>query len=258
MDLNLVRKKLQGFQKTPSSTTKGEKIDYTKIYWKPTPGEYTIRIVPNKFNNDDAFDTLSFYYGMGKSKVLALGPNFQERDPILEFIDDLKKSASDQEDWDLIKKLYPKERYFAHVIVRGEEEKGVRIWEMGKQVLEEILNVMKDPDYGDITDPISGTDLDVTVKAVPNSFNKTSTKAKRNSSQLSSDASLVKLWLDDQKDVKTCFKKRTYDELKQLFESFLNPETTPPSTDAPEKPGKISGKKSSSDKFNALFEEEAK
>ena len=85
---------------------------------------------------------MSFYYGIGKSKVLALGPNFGERDPILEFIDDLKKTA-DSEDWELIKKLYPKERYFAHVLVRGEEDKGIRLWEMGKPNTIQMLHGSK-------------------------------------------------------------------------------------------------------------------
>ena len=43
-------------------------------------------------------------------------------------------------------------RTFAAVIVRGKESEGVKFWGFGKTVYQELLGVIYDPDYGDITD----------------------------------------------------------------------------------------------------------
>ena len=56
--------------------------------------------------------------------------NFEESDPIMEFATQLRKTG-EKENVDLAKKLFPKLRIFAPVVVRGEEDKGVRFWEFG-------------------------------------------------------------------------------------------------------------------------------
>jgi len=43
-------------------------------------------------------------------------------------------------------------RTFAPVIVRGEESQGVKFWGFGKTVYQELLSIIADPDYGDITE----------------------------------------------------------------------------------------------------------
>ena len=75
-------------------------------------------------------------------RMIAL-TNFDESDPIMEFAVQLRKSGSD-ENKELAKKLFPKMRTFAPVIVRGEEDKGVRFYEFGKMVYQELLGVMAD------------------------------------------------------------------------------------------------------------------
>ena len=61
----------------------------------------------------------------------------------------------------MARKLEAKMRTFAPVIVRGEEGQGVRFWGFGKTVYQELLSVIADPDYGDITDAVSGRDVSV-------------------------------------------------------------------------------------------------
>ena len=77
--------------------------------------------------------------------------NFGEKDPIVEFAKQLR-NTSDKENWRLAKKLDPKMRVFAPVIVRGEEDQGVRLWGYGKTAYKELLNLVLNPEYGDITD----------------------------------------------------------------------------------------------------------
>ena len=50
---------------------------------------------------------------------------------------------------------------FAPVVVRGEEDKGVRLWQFGKQVYEELLALAVDDEIGDYTDVAGGRDLTV-------------------------------------------------------------------------------------------------
>jgi len=136
--------------------------EFRKNFWKPPSGEKSVvRIVPYKHNKDVPFTELYFYFGIGKPRMMSLS-NFDESDPILEFASQLRKS-NEPDNVELAKKLYPKMRIFAPVLVRGEEDKGVRFWEFGKMVYTELLGVMMDEDYGDITDIAAGRDITVEV-----------------------------------------------------------------------------------------------
>ena len=63
------------------------------------------------------------------------------------------RTTSDSENWRLAKKLSPKLRVFAPVIVRGEEDKGVRLFEFSKTIYLELLSIADDEDYGDFGNP---------------------------------------------------------------------------------------------------------
>ena len=154
MDLSIIKQKLSASQ---NKGQKREKVDYTKIFWKPKPGKYQVRILPSKFDKSNPFREVYFHYGFSKGPILAL-TNWGEKDPIVEFAKNLRK-ASDKEDWQLAKKIEPKLRYFVPVLVRGEEEQGARLWEFGKLIYEQLLGIAADEDYGDYTDITDGRDF---------------------------------------------------------------------------------------------------
>ena len=135
MDLNLAKQKLAAAQNKGSQQR--EKIDYTKIFFKPKPGKYVVRILPNKYDKAWPIREVQFHYGFSKGPILALS-NWGEADPIADFAKGLRKS-SDKEDWQLAKKIEPKSRYFAAVIVRGEEHLGARLWEFGKLTNDQLV-----------------------------------------------------------------------------------------------------------------------
>jgi hypothetical protein len=91
------------------------------LFWKPSVGKQTIRIVPSKFNKSTPFSELYFHYGIGKP-VMISPINWGEKDPIVEFAKQLRKTDN-PENWKLAKKIEPKVRYFAPVVVRGMEMK---------------------------------------------------------------------------------------------------------------------------------------
>jgi len=126
-------------------------------FWRPEDGEQTIRLVPTA--DGDPFKEFWFHYNLGKNPgFLSPKKNFGEDDPLNDFIRQLYKEGSD-ESVKMAKNLNARQRFFSPVIVRGEEDQGVRLWGYGKTAYKELLNLVLNPEYGDITDVDDGTDL---------------------------------------------------------------------------------------------------
>ena len=93
-------------------------------------------------------------------------------------------------------------------------------------VYEELLSILADPDYGDITDPVSGRDVQVEVKMpeeTGKSYPTTTIRVKPNQTPVSSDETQMKNWVENQTDMKEIFTENTYDELKEILQNWLNP-----------------------------------
>ena len=215
IDLEAIRKKLQGLQTTTNRTSN---------LWKPEPGKNQVRIVPYQFDKDNPFQELMFHYGLGKRSYLS-PVTFGDNDPIVEFAEKLK-STGNRDDWKLSKSLTPKMRTYVPVIVRGQESEGVKLWGFGKTVYQELLTFIADPDYGDITDLKSGRDITVTFTPAEGGerFPKTAIMVKPNQTPATEDKSVAASILNGQEDIFNIFKKVSYDELKEVLENWLNPE----------------------------------
>ena len=221
MDLNKIKSRLDNLNQA-SKPKQTEKKDYTLIYWKPkAEGKYQIRFVPSKINKDNPFQEIFMHYGVGKYPIVAL-TNWGEDDPIVEFSKKLRKS-SESENWRLAKQLDPKMRVFAPVIVRGEEDKGVRLFEFSKTIYMELLSIADDEDYGDFTDINQGFDFVVTATKVQDrpGFG-LSVRPKPKQTPLSSDASQITTWLENQPILLEERYKYTYDKLKEELQNFIS------------------------------------
>ena len=221
MDLNKIKSRLDSLNQAakPKNT---EKKDYTLIYWKPkAEGKYQIRFVPSKINKDNPFQEVFMHYGVGKFPIVAL-TNWGEDDPIVEFSKKLRKS-SESENWRLAKQLDPKMRVFAPVIVRGEEDKGVRLFEFSKTIYMELLSIADDEDYGDFTDVAEGFDFVVNASKVQDRPGfALSLRPKPKQTPLSSDASQITTWLENQPILLEERYKYTYDKLKEELQTFIS------------------------------------
>ena len=221
MDLNKIKSRLDNLNQAakPKNT---EKKDYTLIYWKPkAEGKYQIRFVPSKINKDNPFQEVFMHYGVGKFPIVAL-TNWGEDDPIVEFSKKLRKS-SESENWRLAKQLDPKMRVFAPVIVRGEEDKGVRLFEFSKTIYMELLSIADDEDYGDFTDVAEGFDFVVNASKVQDRPGfALSLRPKPKQTPLSSDASQITTWLENQPILLEERYKYTYDKLKEELQNFIS------------------------------------
>ncbi len=213
MDLAKVKKRLNQLQASNQRVSS---------LWKPQPGTQQIRIVPYKFNRDNPFIELFFHYDLGgKSHLSPI--SFGRPDPIEEFAQKLKSSGN-RDDYRLGKKLEAKMRTFAPVLVRGEESQGVKFWGFGKTVYQEILSVISDPDYGDITDPVSGRDITVEFKTAEEtgaSFPSTAIRVKPVQTPITEDKNILEKVDDTQRDITEIYQEKSYDDLTDILNNWL-------------------------------------
>jgi hypothetical protein len=208
-----------------SLTNQGNK---TNLIWKPKPGKQVVRIVPYKYQTDNPFIELKFHYNINNKTYLS-PDSFNRPDPIVEWSNRMKKTGN-KEDWILGRKFEPKMRTYAPIIVRGEENEGVRFWGFGKNVYQEILSIISDVDYGDITDLVNGRDIVVEFRTAEDSgksFPETTIRVKPNAS-VAIDPSQKDI-LAQQTNIMDLFPEFSYDELKEVMNAWLNPDGSIPS-----------------------------
>jgi hypothetical protein len=195
--------------------------------WRPQEGEEAVvRLLAFSDNEDGLpFSERWFYYNIGSNPGLLAPYQFGNPDPIQELITKLRDEGT-KESYELAKKLYPKTRFYAPVIVRGEEEKGVRVWSFGKTVYQSLLNVMLDEDYGDITDPTEGRDVKVMCTKQPGRmWATTEVRPRGKQSPLSPQKSQMKEWLDSIPDLENMYEAKSYDALAKIINDWLNDDT---------------------------------
>ncbi len=254
MDLNAIKNRLSQLQTTNNRTSN---------LWKPSPGSQVVRIVPYKFNADNPFIELYFHYDLGGKNYLS-PISFGRPDPIEEFAQKLKSTGS-KDDYRLGRKIEAKMRTFAPVMVRGEETQGVKFWGFGKTVYQELLSIIADPDYGDITDPVNGRDVAVefkTAEETGKSFPSTSIRVKPNQTPITEDASVLESIKETQKNITEIYQERSYDELTQALNDYLNGDSSSESSEKETKKeevvtttsdSKSYDSKETSDAFDDLF-----
>jgi len=216
IDFDALKKKLnklQGQNQRSNST------------WRPSEGKSLIRIVPWKEKPEWPFIELYFHYIGGKTQLSPI--TFGDPDPLVEFADKLRGSGDNKDDWNKARQFYPKLRTFAPVIVRGEEEAGVRFYGFGKTVYTQLLTTINDPDWGDITDPQTGRDISLLYtpkKKSDTNFAKTEVLVKPAQTPITEDAKLLKKFLNEQPDIYEIFTAPSYEELEQFLVRYLNPD----------------------------------
>jgi len=220
MDLNLISSKLEQLQQSKPGQNNNQKFDRSQYFWKAPMGKTQIRFVPYKENKENPFTEVFFHYGIG-SRTMISPVNYGDKDPIVEFSKELRKT-SEPENWRLAKKLEPKMRIFAPVVVRGEEDKGVRLWGFGITIYKALLALAEDEDVGDFTDVINGWDL-VVEQREGNPYPETTVRIKPKQTALSDNNDQVDTWLKTQPNPVEVFTQYDYDFIKKQLQNYLNP-----------------------------------
>jgi len=216
LDINAIRGRLNKLQNSQKKSD---------MLWKPSVGSQQVRIVPYKFDEENPFIELLFHYNINNKTYLS-PQSFGRPDPIVEFAQKLK-NMGDKDDWKAARKMEPKLRTFVPVIVRGEEEKGVKFWGFGKTVYQELLGYIADPDYGDIADIANGRDITVeyvSAEAGGTQFPVTNIRIKPNQTPLVQDPAKSQELIDKQTAITDMYSELSYDELKAVLEGWLNPD----------------------------------
>ncbi len=214
LDLKAIREKLNKISGNNSRRN---------VMWRPQEGEeHTVRIISFPDNDGQPFKELWFYYNIGNNPGLLAPHQFGSPDPIQELINELRSDSS-KESYELAKKLYPKMRAYAAVVVRGEEDKGVRLWSFGKTVYQSLLNIMLDEDYGDITDPETGRDIKVIcTKAPGRQWATTEVRPRGKTSSLLEDQKQASNLMNSIPSLDDMYSCKSYEELENIVNAWIN------------------------------------
>lgn len=224
LDMNALKSKLNKLKGNNKSSV---------VLWKPQEGKQTVRIVPRHEATEMPFVELYFHYLANKTY---LSPITNGRpDPIAEFAETIRGDGSNKDSWKIAKDFFPKMRTYVPVVERGKETEGVKWWAFGKTVYQEILAIMADPDYGDITDPQSGRDI--TVEFTPQeksdtNFAKTAIRVKPNQTPLSADPAILKNLLTEQPNIFDVYQEQSYEQLSKVLEDYIGATAATEGTDS--------------------------
>jgi hypothetical protein len=199
-------------------------------FWRPKDGQQVIRIVPTA--DGDPFKDYWFHYNLGdeqRSGVLCPKKNHGEECPICDFKDQLWKEYNATQDTDTLKMakdMTPRQRFFSPVLVRTEEAEGIRIWGYGKEAYTSLLNLVLNPEYGDITDTDAGTDLTLTYGKPPGAnFPKTTLTPRRRTSVLCDEAvggdTECSRLLENIPNFEVLFPVKDLEEVQGILDSFM-------------------------------------
>ncbi len=212
INLDAIKSRLNSLKNTNNRTSN---------LWKPEPGEHQIRIVPYVHNLSNPFLELYFHYNLGKRSILS-PVSFGRPDPIVNFAEKMKQTG-EKEDWIMGRKLEPKMRTFVPIIIRGQENEGVKFWGFGKQLYQELLAFFADPDYGDLSDLKTGRDIVVTVKSPEETgrdYTETTIRIKPKETVATENSDILQK-IKEQANITELYPEPTYDELKIQLQTWL-------------------------------------
>jgi len=206
--------------------------------WKPSLGEHKIRCLPWKNAPDGQPFMERWFYYIGENAGILAPNQFGKPDPINDLIRKLYGSGK-PDDRVLAKKLQPKMRCYAPVIVRGEEDKGVQIWSFGKLVYQRMLGFFLDEEVGDILSPTEGFDLKVSITKQPGKqSNDMTVDPARRPTKLHEDSKTAEGWLNAIPNLDDMYRLKSTQEIEAVLNNWLNGGvvediSTPPTTRGP-------------------------
>jgi len=211
-------------EKHAALTNKGSSS--SEDYWKPDEGTHQIRLVCPP--SGDPFFEAYYHYGMGaEGKTTVLSPRTNgQPDPIAEWGTRLWNEGTEASK-EAAKRFWPKMRVFAPIVVRGEENKGVRWWGFSRTTYQALLDVVLDPEYGDVTDVDAGTDIRIDYgKKSGQQFPTTDVRPMRRTSKLAETDAEVTTMLEGIKTADELFEVATYEACEKVLNDTLGESDT--------------------------------
>lgn len=217
------------FEALRSKMKQIESQDARKQIYTLKDGINKVRILPLS-NKLFFYEAQIYYIDKSKPKLfneIAFSPaTFGEPDPIKEFARELRQSGNIE----LASKLSPSTRYFSAVLVRGKESEGIKYWGYGKMVLNDISQLFLNEEWGDISHPLNGTDLNITFKKAANPRDSVTTiQPARSSTPLIPNASNKEIaeLLKKIPPFESLYYRPSVDECRAALEAFLKSQDEP-------------------------------
>lgn len=218
-------------QQTPQKSTSSDKALFKARLGQPQ----IVRIVPTS-DGDIPIEELKFYYNTGvKEKVgerdyniSILSPSsYDESDPIEMFTEMFTSENSDEYanlnpdvKNKILYQLRKTSKFFLPVVVRGQEDQGVKFWGVTEKLLQSLLDNMVKEDKL-IYDPVNGRDVKVWIEDMGN-YKQTKFELGR-ISPLSPDAQVADNLIKNQPVLIDQFTKKDFNELKEIINKVLAP-----------------------------------
>jgi hypothetical protein len=184
------------------------------------------------------------YSSAGIVRTTTFSPKtFGGVDPVETFINEERANKLELDEFKALMKLSPKLVYITKAIVRGEEDKGVRlfvvnagvrndtlVWDNAGQygeLMKAIESAFDGEEVPDITDIREGFDIKVSVESPAKSGNKYKTVSygvARKESPLSEDKKLLKAWVDESNHPswKEAYAVVSTEQLDSMLSKFLD------------------------------------
>lgn len=231
MDTEKLAKRLAKLREknTPSVTN--------NVWLKVTDEKKKVRMVPYPHSADgNPFIEASFHYNIaGIRSLVCPNETFGEPCPICELAEEFRIMGG-KENWKLYNNIKAKRRDYCPVVVRGNEDEGVKLWGFGVTICEELMEKFLDPEWGDLSDPTSGRDISVwsIPKKSPGNdsdYDKPKMDVSPNKSPLFQKKSDVVKLLENIPDFLNdgqTFKTHSYQELQDIVRKMTNVEEDTP------------------------------
>lgn len=127
-------------------------------YWKPEDGKNVVRVLP-AVEGDEFYKEVYTHYNVGADEKSVICGKTEERDcPICKEIEKLKKGS--KTDKELADSMRCKKAYYIQVITPDDPDTP-KLYPAPQTVFKNILDIILDPDYGDITDIEEGREITI-------------------------------------------------------------------------------------------------
>ena len=222
MNINAIRAKLQKLQ----SNAPGD-----NSFWRPDEGtDHHVRILPISGEEIPFRETYWHWNVGGKS---ALCPKYTHGDdcPICELVSKMYDESDRTKDAGLrsqASSLRAKIRPYIPIVDRADSELTPKWWPTNKTVYTEVLTIIANPDYGDITNVKAGHDMIVTKHpAEPGRmYGMTKIVPRPKQTALASSKEDTENILNSVPSSDDFMKAKSYADLKEMIDNWINDTNT--------------------------------